>query len=573
MIELLTAVATAAIVGIVAFIIVRFIVLKPLSSVVEYIRTIRLGHADELKERRFSLYRPLIGEIRKMTQSLAEARRAAREEARLRIQHLDAPWTAERLKEFIKLNIKNRPLFVVSNREPYMHVREGQQIRCVVPPSGMVTALEPMMDACGGTWIATALGNADRETSDKRGHIAVPPDEPRYTLKRIWLSPDEYDGFYTGFSNDALWPLCHAAHIRPNFRQEDWDMYRRVNGLYAKSVLEEIKDVREPIVLVQDFHFALLPMMIKKKRPDALIGIFWHIPWPSAESFSICPWRKELLEGMLGADIIGFHTQQHCNNFMDTVGKEIEALIDFEHFSITRDAHMSEIRPFPISIAFTGSDVSTGNFDALYEALGVRTEFIGLGVDRLDYTKGIPERFAGIELFFEQHPEYLGRLTFVQIAPISRGEVAAYRSYDDLVTKEAARINSRFGRDQWHPIVLEKRPYTHRELRELYRRADFCLVTSLHDGMNLVAKEYVAARDDEHGTLILSQFTGAARTMKHALIVNPYHAEEVATAIHLALQQGPVESKRRMKALRETLREYNVYRWSADFLKAVIRSH
>ena len=416
-------------------------------------------------------------------------------------------------------------------------------------------------------------GQRGQETADKNGHVAVPPDEPKYTLKRIWLSDNEYRGFYNGFSNDALWPLCHAAHIRPNFRQEEWDMYRRVNGLYAKNVMQEIKNVHEPIILVQDFHFALLPQMIKKKRPDAMIGIFWHIPWPSAESFSICPWRKEILEGMLGADVIGFHTQQYCNNFMDTVGAEIESLIDFSHFTITRETHKSEILPFPISIAFTGSSPSTGEAAALYRGLGVDTEFIGLGVDRLDYTKGIPERFKGIEIFFEQNPQYLERLTFVQIAPPSREEVSAYRAYDEHVTAEAARINARFTRNQWRPIVLEKRPYTHKQLRELYGRADFCLVTSLHDGMNLVAKEDIAARDDEHGTLILSQFTGAARHLKHALIINPYHADEIAGAIKQALMQSPAEAKRRMKAMRDSLREYNVYRWSADFLKAVVNIH
>jgi len=323
---------------------------------------------------------------------------------------------------------------------------------------------------------------------------------------------------------------------------------------------------------VQDFHFALLPALIKKSRPDAQVALFWHIPFPSAEQFSICPFRRELLLGMLGADLLGFHTQQYCNNFIDTVGKEVESLIDLERFAITRDAHRSFIKPFPISIAFSGGAEGPAEpppSRAVLDQLRVKTTWWGLGVDRLDYTKGIMERFKGIEFFLAAHPEYRRQFSFLQIAEPSREGSAVYRAYGEAVTKEAERINKKLGTGDWKPIVLEKRHYSHAELAPLYRLANFCLVSSLHDGMNLVAKEFVAARDDEQGALILSQFTGAARDLKGALIINPYSAEETAEAIRAALALPPSEQHRKMKAMREAVKNYNVYRWSAEFIKAL----
>ena len=558
--------------------IVRWVIVKPLSRLAESVRRTRAGSGTVgvVTEHSF-FFQPLASEIAKLSKSLSQARSAASEEARMRLEKLDTPWTAERLKEFVKAHLRNRPIVLVSNREPYVHEKVGNETKWSVPASGMVTALEPVMEACGGLWVAHGSGNADREVADAQGKVQVPPEEPRYTLKRVWLTQKDVQGFYVGFSNEALWPLSHMAHTRPVFRKNDWMAYRRVNGKFAETILAEIKDLQNPIILVQDYHFALLPRMLKNARPDASVGFFWHIPWASAELFSICPWRKELLEGILGADLIGFHTQQHCNNFLETVGKEVEALIDLEQFSITRDEHTSYVRAFPISIAFTNGAPALGGTEEkatppdknAFKNLGIETEYIGLGVDRLDYTKGILERFKAIEFFLDANPQYHSKFTFLEISSPSREGSKKYRDYANECAAEAGRINKKFEDGNWRPIHFEKKHFSHEELHPLYAAADLCLVTSLHDGMNLVAKEFVAARSKEDGTLILSQFTGAARDLKGALIVNPYSAEEVAEAISKALAMSPAEVHRRMKVMRNAVRDSNVYRWSAEFLKTV----
>lgn len=558
-----------ALFAIAIFVLVRWVFFRSISRLVESLQAARKGEAFELPENA-SFLQPLAREFSKVSQSLRQARQAASDEARMRLEKLDSPWTAERLNEFIKAYVKDRHLVVISNREPYVHTHTKEGVRWSVPAGGVITALETVMAACGGTWIAHGSGDADRETADQTGRLRVPPDEPRYTLRRVWLKDEEVQGYYTGFSNEALWPLSHMAHTRPAFRKEDWSMYRKVNGTFAKMVLDEIRHVERPLVIVNDYHFALLPELIKKSRPDAQVAMFWHIPWPSPESFSICPWRKELLQGMLGADLVGFHTQQYCNNFIDTVSAEIESLIDFEHFSIERSGHRSFIKPFPISIAFPGSAEPQGAADpSVLEQLGIRSEFVALGVDRLDYTKGILERFKGVEFFLDTRPEYAERFTFLQIASPTRETVEKYREYGEQVAAEADRINKKFGTRAWQPIVFERRTYTHAELLELYRLAHVCLVTSLHDGMNLVAKEYVAARSGEDGVLILSKFTGAARDLKQAIMINPYNAEESADAIHQAITMTPVEQHQRMKAMRRSISDYNIYRWSAELIKAL----
>lgn len=554
-----------------AVLLLRWLIFKPLFNLVESVRQVRAGGTEQEQGEigKHGFFRPLAREIFKMSTSLRQARSAASEEARLRFQKLETPWTAERLKEFIKAYLKDKDIFVVSNREPYSHLKVKNRIDYQMPASGMVTAIEPVMEACGGMWLAVGSGEADRETVDAHDKIAVPPEEPKYTLKRIWLTEQEQKGFYVGFSNEALWPLCHMAHTRPIFRKEDWEEYRRVNGKFAQSLLEEIKKIEQPFILVQDFHFALLPALIKKSRPDARLGLFWHIPWPNEEFFRICPWRKEILEGMLGADVIGFHTQHYCNNFLDTVAREIESLVDLEQFSITHKGHLSHVKPFPISIPFTSEQGYPKEKSSLLEDLAIKTKYLGLGVDRLDYTKGILERFKGLEVFFETYPAFQGEFTFLQIASPSREEVAKYRQFNQEVTDEAERINKKFERDGWRPIVLLKEYHTHQEIYQLYRQANVCLVTPLHDGMNLVAKEFIAARHDENGVLVLSQFAGAARDLKEAVIINPYSAVQIAEAIHAALAMPATEQYRRMKKMRETVKNYNVYRWSAELIKAV----
>ncbi|OGH17935.1 MAG: hypothetical protein A2868_03520 [Candidatus Levybacteria bacterium RIFCSPHIGHO2_01_FULL_40_15b] len=557
----------------------RWIIYKPIETLVNFLKAGRvedLGQGLQEGPAGSLFFGPLIKEITSVRRSLIEARMAASEEARLRLDKLDSPWTEERLKEFIKEIIKDRTIIVVSNREPYIHTKHGKEISYFLPASGMVTAIEPVMQACGGTWIAHGSGEADRLVVDKDDKLMVPPQEKKYTLRRVWLTDKEEQGYYYGLSNEGLWPLCHIAYTRPIFRKEDWEEYKKVNWKFANAVISEIKNLDRPIILVQDFHLALLPRMIKKIRPDASVALFWHIPWPNPESFSICPWKKEILDGMLGADLIGFHTQLHCNNFVETVGRELESLIDYERFTITRGLQVSYIKPLPISIAFPDksgqekSEVDKLDQEELVKSLGIKTKHIALGVDRLDYTKGILERFKAIEIFLKKYPDYQGNFTFIQIAAPSRIKIKRYQEFAKDVEEEVERVNKLFRQNGWRPIIFLKRHYDHEEIYRFYKLANICLVTSLHDGMNLVAKEFVAARNDEKGVLILSQFTGASRELTHALIVNPYNGEQTAYAIKEGLEMLPSEQTKRMKELRETIKNYNVYRWSAELLRTIV---
>ncbi len=560
------------------FIILRFFVFQQVIRLVDSIKKIRMGGKNEIFKdtAKYSFFKPLAKEITHMTNSLLQARSSASEEARMRLEKLDTPWTAERLKEFIKAYLKDRKIFIVSNQEPYIHQKIKNEIVASVVPSGLNTAVNSVMEACGGVWIAHGAGDADKEVSDENGRLQVPPNDPRYTLKRIWLSDKEFGGHYR-FSVEAMYPLCLMTYTRPVFRKDNWMMYKHVNKKFAQVLLAELKEVEQPIVLIQDYHFALLPQMIKEVRPDAEVGIFWHVPWPSPEAFSVCPWRKEILKGMLGADIVGFNTQQFCNNFIDTIGKEVESLIDLETFSITREEHTTHIKSFPISIAFSsGTETEVEQTESndlglsILKKLGIQTKYLGVGVDRLDYAKGIPERFKGIEHFFDAHPEYKGELTFLQIASPHREHFKDYQDqYKDLITKEANKINQKFGTKEWKPIVLETTQYSPKELLALYKIANFCLITSLHDSMNLVAKEYIAARNDSQGALILSQFAGASRHLKEALIINPHNTEEIGTAIFTALSMPTSEQYRRMNIMRTIIKDYNVYRWAAEFIKSV----
>lgn len=556
--------------------VLRWLVQRPLQRLLTSVRSTKYDNTTETGQMRSSLFAPVLQEFSSIQKSLVRAKHAAREAARTSLEKLDSPWTAERLHEFTKDLLKNRTIVAVSNREPYTHYKDGNKIRWMVPAGGVITALDPVMQACGGLWIAHGSGDADKLVTNKDDKIQVPPGEHSYTLKRVWLSKEEEQGYYEGLANGALWPLCHMVHTRPTFRQSDWEEYQKVNRKFADAVLKEIKGKKNPIVIIQDYHFALLPKLVKDSRPDAAVCIFWHIPWPNSEAFSICPWKKELLDGLLGADVIGFHTQLFCNNFIHTVSRELEALIDLEQFTVTKNGHTSFVKPFPISIDFTGRKASKKELESqataakqLREELGIKTTHVGVGVDRLDYTKGILERVKAIELFLEKNPRYREDFTFVQIAAPSRTSVKEYQEFDQKLTEEVERINNLFRQGTWKPIILIKEHRDRDYLEALYRAADFCLVTPLHDGMNLVAKEFIAARDDERGILILSQYAGASQELREALIVNPYDGQQTADIIRQALEMQPAEQARRMKKLRQAVKDHNVYRWSAEILKHV----
>jgi trehalose 6-phosphate synthase len=560
-------------IGLTTLLVVRWSIVGPIAKAAQWMRAMRTGKAwPRSVPPDVDLLRPLTKEMASFAESLKAAREAAEMEAQLR-EAGESHWTPERLSVHVRTKLEESRLFVVSNREPYMHTRRGKTIEVVVPPSGLVTALEPVLRACDGTWVAHGSGDADRETVDRRDSLRVPPDENRYTLRRVWLDKEEEEGYYFGFSNEGLWPLCHIAHTRPIFRSSDFEHYRGANRKFADAVLEEMEGTRKPVLLAQDYHFTLLPRLVKNERPDARVAIFWHIPWPNPEAFGICPWQRELLDGLLGADLIGFHIQNHCNNFLETVDRSLEAHVDWEHFAVTRKGHRTLVRPFPISVDFTESAAPHGDEESTYidrvallRELGVQASYMGVGVDRVDYTKGILERFLSVERLLEKYPTYLGQFTFVQIGAPSRTHIKRYHDFLSEVEAEAERINWRFQSSSWKPIVFLKRQHTHHEIQRYYRTADLCLVTSLHDGMNLVAKEFIAARPDEQGSLILSRFTGAARELPDALIVNPYDIDQMAEAIHKALTMSPEERRSRMHRMRKAVREHNVYGWAAGLI-------
>jgi len=568
----LSALAHVVLIALITLLIVRWSIAGPIARTAHWMRALRTGRgAVRIRVPDLELFRPLAREVATFAESLNTARSAAELEARLR-ESGESMWTADRLAVHVRARLEEGRLFVVSNREPYTHTRRGKSVVVNVPASGLVTAIEPVLRACDGTWVAHGSGDADLDAVDAHDRLLVPPDDPRYTLRRVWLTKEEEEGYYYGFANEGLWPLCHIAHTRPLFRASDWKFYQEVNQKFADALLEEMENVSRPVVLVQDYHFALLPRMIKKARPDARVAIFWHIPWPNPEAFGICPWQRELVDGLLGADLLGFHIQSHCTNFLQTVDRIVESRIDWEHFSVQRLDHRTAVRPFPISVEFEEVSAEPARESAyeeragLLKALGVEAASMGVGVDRLDYTKGILEKFLAVERFLEKYPRYQGVFTFVQIGAPSRTHIKRYHDLQAEVEAEADRINWRFQADHWKPIVLLNRQHSHKEIAPYYRAADVCLVTSLHDGMNLVAKEFVATRQDERGVLILSCFTGAARELRDALQVNPYDIDQTAEAIRAALEMQAEEKQMRMQRMRKLVREHNVYRWAGSLI-------
>lgn len=517
-------------------------------------------------------FRPFVRDVRELVDRIIAEKEADRE---------SAAWTPQRLKSALNRYLHGEKVVIVANREPYIHsyAKDGS-VEVLHPASGLVTALEPVMRACSGVWIAHGSGPADRETVDKNDRVQVPPGDESYVLRRVWLTQDEEKGYYYGFANEGLWPLCHLAHARPIFRGEDWRHYQTVNEKFADVVCEEV-DADDPIVLVQDYHFALAPKFIRQRLPRATVIMFWHIPWPNSERLGICPWRNDLLEGMLGASILGFHTQVHCNNFVDSVDRFLEARIDREQNAVVRNGRTTLVRPYPISLEWPSRWLKTALpvkecRSSVIKELGLAPDaLIGVGVDRLDYTKGVEERLLAVERLLDRFPEFRGRFTFLQLAAPSRTVIARYRQLSDDVERVAVRINERFRQGDYWPIVMLRSHHEPPAVFRYYRAADLCYVSSLHDGMNLVAKEYVAARDDEQGALVLSQFTGAARELTEALIVNPYDLDEASSALAVALNMSSEEQRDRMRAMRGFLSNFNVYRWAGKMIvdAAQLRSH
>jgi trehalose 6-phosphate synthase len=511
---------------------------------------------------------PILADVRDFADRVAEDRIAS---------HGGGPWSAERLRQTLVTRLQGESVVVLANREPYVHVRDAAgEVRVTRPAGGLVTALEPVMRACSGVWVAHGSGSGDRETADAAGRLRVPPGEGSYELRRVWLSRDEVEGYYYGFANEGLWPLSHSVHVRPMFRAEDWEHYRRVNRKFADAVCEEV-ECEDPIVLVQDYHFALAPRMIRERLPRATVITFWHIPWPTPERLGICPWGAELLDGLLGSSVVGFHTQRHCNDFLEAVDRYLEARIDREDQAVVVGRRPTLVRAYPISVEWPNRWAQQSPpvevcRRAVREELGLAPDAVlGVGVDRLDYTKGIEERLRAVERLLERDPRWRGRFHFLQVAAPSRSVLLPYRDLARSVETLAARINSRFGVDGRGPIVLLRESQEPPRVFELLRAADLCYVSSLHDGMNLVAKEFVAARDDDEGVLLLSRFTGAARELKDALLVNPYDLDEASAALRSALEMSRAEQRERMRAMRAQVAEWNVYRWAGCMLDDAAR--
>ena len=483
-------------------------------------------------------------------------------------------WNKQVLQQVIAERLRGKRLVVVSNREPYIHIRDNGCLRCVNAASGVTTALDSILRAAGGVWVAHGSGSADRQVADESGRVMVPPGSPSYTLRRVWLPERVEKEYYYGLANQGLWPLCHAAFHRPHFNARDWASYKEANELFAEAILSETGE-GPALVFIQDYHLALLPRILKSRVPSLTVAQFWHIPWPNRETFRAFPWKEELLDGMLGNDLLGFHLHYHCTNFLETIERSVEACVNLEHAVVVKGGHHTTVRPFPISIdaeergkmaAGPGISLATAQWT---QELGFRPEILGVGIDRIDYTKGIPERIQAIDRLLEENPGYVGRLRFLQVGVPSRTAIADYEELNRSLIRQVDEVNRKWSHRSWTPILLVRRHVDQMALTALHLMADFCLVTSLHDGMNLVAKEFVASRIDGDGVLVLSAFTGAARELKDALIVNPFSIDEVAAAIHQAILMPAEERHRRMNRMRTVVAENNVYRWAGEILQTL----
>ncbi len=486
-------------------------------------------------------------------------------------------WTRESLQALIKEKMSDYLFIAVSNRQPYAHILKKGKLECQRGAGGVITALDPVMQSCDGLWVAFGNGEADRRVTDSRGKIRVPPEAPAYTLKRVWLSKEEENGYYYGYSNEALWPLCHMAFQRPAFRKEDWECYVRVNKKFAEAVIQEVGD-KKAFIFIQDYHLTLLPKFLKEMAGSQLIiAHFWHIPWPNYEAFRICPQKKEILDGLLSNDLLGFHIRYHCDNFLDSVDREIESKIDRERFSVTKQGHETLVRPYPISVDFEGinrissSEPVKKALEDLKEEYSLAGLNILLGLDRIDYTKGIPERLLAVGRLFEKYPELKEKVVFIQMGEISRIHIPKYKALNDEINALVEEINWRHSTDSWRPIIMVRRHLSFPELLAFYKIGDLCIVSSLHDGMNLVAKEFLSSRSDESGMLVLSQFTGAARELTDTVLVNPYDREQFCEGIYQALNFSEEETKKRISKMRQIVKQNNIFRWAGKIISELLK--
>ncbi|GMR04609.1 MAG: hypothetical protein BMS9Abin23_0509 [Thermodesulfobacteriota bacterium] len=479
--------------------------------------------------------------------------------------------SVNRLKAFIEDGLVEKNLVVVSSREPYIHKRTHSGIKVERPAGGLTSAMDDILRAIGGTWVAWGSGSADRDVVVD-DMVKVPPENPSYLLKRVWLTPAEVNNYYHGYSNSVLWPLCHISLDRVFFIKRYWHDYVRVNEKFAAATAE--KTTKDSIAWIHDYQLCLVPSMLREKRPDLTIMHFWHIPWPNWFVLRVCPQAKELIEGLLGNDLIGFQIPLFAINFMDCVRDCLDAEVDYDNATVRYKGRLTRLKAFPISIDYDKFNTAASSKRTENTIRKVRERFkiegkLCIGVDRLEYTKGLLKRLQAINLFFEKYRRFRGKVTFVQIAVPTRLS-DPYLTYKKAVEELVGKINRRFSRDGWVPIVYLDKKAEYRDLVVYYRLADVAIVSSVYDGMNLVAKEYVASQSDEKGVLILSELAGAAEELEGTILVNPYDIEDFADRIKEALDMPMAEKKARMSILRAHVAEHDIYRWISDILREIL---
>jgi trehalose 6-phosphate synthase len=506
-------------------------------------------------------------------QKIREASKRAAEKAE-KMEPFSHIATRESLVDLVGKKLKGRNLLLVSNREPYAHILRDGKVAWFRRAGGLTVALDSIASACGAVWICHGDSSADFEVTDERGRVQVPPNQPRYALKRIRLDAREVAEYYEGLANEMLWPLCHVCYVRPKFIAQNWKTYQEVNRKFALAIAEEATP--GTIVFLQDYHLCLVAKYLKELRSDLTTVLFWHIPWPNPEIFRICPWKVEILEGLLANDILGFHLKYHADNFAQTVDANLECRIDWERMRVIRNQTVTRISAYPISIDFTSvfqqaeAPATRRAAEELFASLRLQGFKIGLGVDRIDYTKGIPERLDAVATLFEKYPEYLGKFTFVQVGVPSRSGLEDYQQVVARIETCCEEINRKYAVDGWAPVIFLKGQQDFDVLITFYQLADVCVVSSLHDGMNLVSKEFVAASCNDRGVLVLSRFTGAARELEQALLVNPYDTENLVEAIHQGLVMPPEEQKARLERMRLHVAENNIYTWAQAIMNDVV---
>jgi alpha,alpha-trehalose-phosphate synthase [UDP-forming]/trehalose-phosphatase len=481
---------------------------------------------------------------------------------------------SNKLKAFLDGGFADKPLIVVTNREPYIHKKTPSGIKYETAAGGVATALDDVMKATGGVWVAWGSGSADRNVVDENNSVWVPPDEPSYILKRVWLTPSQVENYYNGYSNRVLWPLCHIALERVYFKEKYWKAYKEVNKLFAEAVTEISED--NHVIWIHDYHLCLVPAILRQKNPNLTIAHFWHIPWPDWSVFRICPQAEELIKGLLGCDLIGFQIPLFVKNFLDCVSECLPAAdVDYFHSTIRFDGHLTNVKSFPISIDFEKFDntASDKSIDRMIKDIkrqyNLENIYIGIGVDRLEYTKALIKRLQAIELFFEKYKSMRGSFTFIQISASTRLQ-EPYLSYKRAVEKMIDRINHRFSTDKWKPVIYIDQKLTYPELVAFYRMADVAIISSIYDGMNLVAKEYIASQVDRKGTLILSELAGAAEELEGAILINPYDIENFAKNIYRALKMSFQEKQKRMEMMRDHIRQHDIYHWISEILREIM---